>query len=391
MKDFEKIFMMSFVRALQSIGGEVFVVGGCVRDAMLGKKPKDIDIIVRCLSVEEISDTLQPYGKVDLVGESFGVIKFNSPYGEFDIALPRSDAKIPGAKGHKSISVQSDKDMAIEEDLLRRDFTINAMAVDRFGKVIDPYNGQQHLSDQLISCVSIEAFPDDPLRMLRALQFAARFDFDISDETVILIRANAHLIKEISPDRVLTEFEKVFDKNGNVSKFAHLLNVSGLWEEYFGFKMKHERMVAVNFLSELLYFAMAELDNVPHDFFKERLHISTEIYKQMEAIHHVYGTPMTEGETIYHKLFNSFRKSQILLNSDFLQDSFKEPFISGEFPTLRKDLAVSGDDLLALGIKPIKIGSAIEECLTGIFNRELRNERTQLLEHIKNNITRYEN
>ena len=206
---------LPFKQEIQDLGGKIFSVGGAVRDEFLGKESKDLDILITGVPFEQLEQVLAKYGRVDAVGKSFGILKFK-PKGateDIDIAIPRSETAT-GQGGHKAFDVKSDPYLPIEKDLYRRDFTINAIAKDIDGNIIDPFNGREDLHDKVIKVVNPEAFADDPLRMLRAVQFASRFGFEIEPFTMKMIKENASKIKEIPPERVLTELDKIV-KKGN--------------------------------------------------------------------------------------------------------------------------------------------------------------------------------
>ena len=195
-----------FIKELQLVSN-VYIVGGCVRDGFLDKNIKDIDLIVEGLPMEQIKSILKKYGKVDIVGQSFAVIKFSTEgFTEaIDIAVPRIDKKI--GTGHKGFKVITDG-VNIIEDLKRRDFTINSIAVNIATKeIVDPFNGLEDLKNGLIKATNPKAFIEDPLRILRGIQFASRFSFAIDYDTLELMKQNAHLIKEISGERILEEFK----------------------------------------------------------------------------------------------------------------------------------------------------------------------------------------
>lgn len=210
-----------------------YIVGGCVRDLYLNRKSKDIDIVLENTNFDFISNYLSQYGKVDIVGESFGVIKFK-PFNEqfdYDIALTRSERKIDS--GHKGFDVSVDN-ISIEDDLCRRDFTINSIAINiKTNKILDIFNSRQAIDQKLIIVNKEESFFEDPLRMLRAVQFALRFNFEIEQNTLDLIKKNASLIKEISPERILIEFEKVRCSKISPNKLINLLIKTDLYQYIF--------------------------------------------------------------------------------------------------------------------------------------------------------------
>ncbi len=173
--------------------GRIYEVGGAVRDRFLlkGKSVKDRDYLVTGVAYDDLTGILKTHGRVDLVGRSFGVIKFTefrdgAAY-TFDVTLPRKEYST--GVGHKDFRVDFDPQLKVEDDLLRRDFTINAMAVslDK-DELIDPLNGRLDLENRQLRMVYDGSFEDDPLRMLRAVQFAARFNFIIEPKTFEAIR-----------------------------------------------------------------------------------------------------------------------------------------------------------------------------------------------------------
>ena len=143
---------MKIVKVLQALpfhdqvieaGGEIYAVGGVVRDELMGRDFKDLDILVRLIEPSTLIDLLKQCGRVDEVGKSFGVIKFKEDgKEEVDIALPRTEKKMVDGEGHKAFEVMVDHKLSIKKDLARRDFTINAIAVISDGLVVDPYNGR---------------------------------------------------------------------------------------------------------------------------------------------------------------------------------------------------------------------------------------------------------
>ena len=201
-----------FEKAIFDAGGQLYEVGGPVRDQFLGISTKDKDYLVTGVSLEQLSLLLKPFGSVQFVGKSFGVLKF-SPFNDreaiFDIAIPRKE--ISTGTGHRDFDVDYDHNLPVEVDLARRDFTINAMARNVKNKeIIDPFNGRKDLKNKILRQVFVQAFKEDPLRLLRGVQFAARFNLKIEDETLQSMKDNAHLIKTVSSERIVEEIKKLF-------------------------------------------------------------------------------------------------------------------------------------------------------------------------------------
>ena len=385
MDQFKEIFALPFVQTIVEHNGEAYIVGGSVRDHILGKDPKDVDMIVTGIPFEELLALLRTHGHADLVGESFGVIKFTHDGITYDIALPRTDRKIEGAKGHKSIETQSDHTLSIEADLYRRDFTINAMAIGRNLVLIDPYGGMEDIQDSKIACVAPEAFIDDPLRMLRAIQFAPRFEFDLDSKTMKLIKDNKHLIKEIVPERVLDELNKPFEKNGNIPYFGFLLKETGLFFEIFGRELNLNKLDSSTRLSELLHFAIADGEIKTAEFYKNyHPNMNKDLFNELQSFDVVYG-PLKQN--IYRTMFEAMKKTNFILMSEHIQEKFREPFLMGELPQNRSEVALTGDDLLAMGFKEGKeTGQAIELMISSIFDRTVKNEKKALEELVRNSV-----
>jgi tRNA nucleotidyltransferase (CCA-adding enzyme) len=198
--------------ALREAGGRPYVVGGAVRDGLLGLPIKDFDLEVQGLPAERLRTVAASFGSVDEVGAAFSVLKVSGlagVAGAVDVALPRRDSKV-GA-GHRGIAAIGDPFLEVAEAARRRDFTINAMLFDpSSGEVKDPYGGRRDLEARLLRAVDLDTFGEDPLRALRAVQFAARFEFGVDRETAELCARMP--LDALPADRVFGEIEKVLLK-----------------------------------------------------------------------------------------------------------------------------------------------------------------------------------
>lgn len=212
---------------IENAGGRAFYVGGCVRDKALGCQNKDIDIEVHGISEEELEKILSEFGNIKFFGSSFGVYSISGI--NADISLPRSERKI--GNGHRDFEVVVDPFIGIKEAARRRDFTINAMMEDILtGEIIDPFNGSSDMCAGIIKHVDDKTFIEDPLRVLRAAQFSARFDFKIAPETIELCKTID--LSALSSERIEIEMKKALLKSKKPSLFFENLremNQLGYW------------------------------------------------------------------------------------------------------------------------------------------------------------------
>ena len=195
--------------AVHDAGGRALVVGGWVRDRLRGPRSKDTDIEVFGIAQEHLPGLLTPFGRVEAVGQSFPVYKVVPPgpdAGDIDVALPRRESK--KGRGHKGFDVVGDPSMSIEESARRRDFTINAISWDPLTDTYeDPFEGRADLDRRILRAVDLSTFGDDSLRVLRAVQFAARFEFVLDDDTAALCRRIP--LDDLPAERVCGEIEKL--------------------------------------------------------------------------------------------------------------------------------------------------------------------------------------
>ena len=207
------------------------VVGGAVRDALLGEKPKDIDIEVYGTNYDDLTHTLKKHGKVNLVGKQFGVVKFRDPdNNEYDFSLPRRDSKT--GVGHRDFKTEFDPDITPKEAASRRDFTFNSMAYDPVKKELhDYFGGEQDLKDKVIRHTS-DQFAEDPLRVLRGMQFSARYGMDVHPETAALAHSIKHEYSTIPKERIGEEFMKLATKGEEPGRAIDYLQKTG-WHENF--------------------------------------------------------------------------------------------------------------------------------------------------------------
>ena len=219
--------VLDIARIVRNAGGRAFLVGGCVRDSLMsGTVSKDFDIEVFGLSPDTLRAALEKRFRLDLVGLSFGVLKLHGH--DIDVSLPRRESK--RGTGHKGFLVDSDPMMSVKEAASRRDFTVNAIYLDPLtGECEDPWGGRADLANGVLRHVS-EKFAEDPLRVLRGMQFVARFGFDPDPSTVEICRGMG--IEDLPRERLMEEWRKFLLKGVFMSKGMDFLRQTG-WVRHF--------------------------------------------------------------------------------------------------------------------------------------------------------------
>ena len=192
----------AIAQAARDAGGRALIVGGWTRDRLMSRESKDVDLEVFGVPEERLRPLLERFGRVDAVGESFQVYKI----GGLDVSLPRRESK--SGRGHRGFMVSGDPWMSVEEAARRRDFTINAIGWDPLtGEYVDPFDGRADIARGIIRAVDPATFGDDSLRVLRAAQFAARFEFVLDEPTRTLCQGI--VLYDLPAERIWAELEKL--------------------------------------------------------------------------------------------------------------------------------------------------------------------------------------
>ena len=382
--------------AIKRKGGKIYQIGGAVRDEILGKVSKDLDLLVVGVELDVLGRILKPFGKVNLVGKAFGVLKF-IPEGEteeIDISVPRIDSKSTG-KGHKDFKVKLGKGITLQQDQLRRDFWINAIAKDiDTGEVIDvERKGMTDIKNKEIRMISPVAFEEDPLRMLRAVQFAARFNFVIEDETLKEIKRNARSIQTVSAERFNEEFRKMFTKADKPSIGVKYLFSTGLMHNIFLY-------------SSLRGIDLRTIDKLDKKAFPAFMAMLVTEYGS-KAGATVFSTirPSKKDSDAVQDVVTYAAKSVFLEKDDFKLVRFlkdvsdtgiknidayltakKRPTLSSKLKRMKVtsigDLAIKGRELLKLGMRGKQVGDALLYALEFAV-KSGRNNKSELIGVIK--------
>ena len=221
--------LVPVVEALRAKGTHPVIVGGYIRDALLGHPGKDIDIeVYNATDLDALALLLAPFGSVNLVGKSFGVAKLSVGGFDADFSLPRTESKT--GSGHRGFDVSLDAYLDFETAARRRDFTVNAMGYDiGTSRLLDPYGGQNDLEKRLLRCVNPQTFVEDPLRVLRAVQMAARFTLECDEALSELCRTMVAegSLDELPKERIFEEIRKLLLKAERPSRGLILMDRFG--------------------------------------------------------------------------------------------------------------------------------------------------------------------
>ncbi len=230
--------IQKIVNLLKPYTKRAYLVGGCVRDLLLNNKIKDLDIEVYDITPNAFDELMQKSGALG-VGKSFFVYKLN----DIDLALPRVEKKV--GVGHKAFEVKVTDDEKVASK--RRDFSMNAMMINIFtGELLDFWNGQKSIEKKQISLIDEKSFKEDSLRVLRAIQFSARFGFKIEENTFNIMK-NIDL-SDLTKPRILWEFEKLFNAKHLDIGFVYMYRL-GVFEKLFTCKLEANNIV--NIITEL--------------------------------------------------------------------------------------------------------------------------------------------
>ncbi|HYK20811.1 MAG TPA: HD domain-containing protein [Pyrinomonadaceae bacterium] len=219
--------VLSLARVIHDAGGRALLVGGCVRDMLMGAQPKDWDLEVYELDPARLREILDQFGPVNVVGEAFTVYKLGR---HLDVSIPRRERK--SGRGHKAFVIEGDPSMSVAEASRRRDFTINAILQDPLTtEILDPFDGRRDIERRRLRAVSADTFSEDSLRVLRAAQFASRFKFDVDAETVELCRTID--LSDLPSERIWGELEKLLLQSAQPSVGLEWLRKLGVIEKLF--------------------------------------------------------------------------------------------------------------------------------------------------------------
>lgn len=385
------LYALPVLEQLHKHGFEAYFVGGSVRDQLLNRAIGDIDIATSA----KPNEVIELFPKTVDVGSEHGTVIVIYNNCQYEVTTFRSEAPYIDYRRPSSVSFI----ISIEKDLQRRDFTMNAIAMSANGKLIDPYDGRKAIRLKLIQSVGnpVERFTEDALRMMRALRFVSQLSFYLENETKIAICENAHLISNVSIERITIEFEKMLHGN-SVSHAIQLLLETGLYEFLPGLrpyglqidKLKTKKLFLLQEREEiwslLVYFI--ELNNI--DYFLKQWKHSNKLIKAVKTIVDGLRVRIDNGWSkflLYQLgLHNSISVERIYcaLFDEHLERNAK--FITQSYETLpiktRNDLSVTGEDLLNWFTKKPGpwLAQSINMIERAIIHEKVRNDKKSIKE-----------
>jgi len=377
----------SILERLASNGFDGYLVGGCVRDAVTDRPIEDWDITTSATP----ADIAMIFPKTVLTGEKFGTVTVVLPQCNVEVTTFRAESDYSDNRRPKTVEFVSN----IEEDLSRRDFTMNAMAESITGELIDPFNGVEDIKNKLIRCVGgpNTRFSEDALRMFRALRFSAVLDFSIENETLHAIYANANTAGKISAERIRTELEKTLMSDR--PQIAGEMIKIGLLNKFMQISGKCppglEKIAELPSETTLRWCAFCALlieekyIKSAQEFLHE-MHLDKKTIKTCERALKLFDTP-ADNSAIKHLLSKNDTETVrcIAAVSDmfgvgdtFTLEHTDEIISSGECYSL-ETLAVSGRDLMEKGYKPgLEIGEILKKMLDHVIKHPHDNTKEKL-------------
>ncbi|MBE5776080.1 MAG: CCA tRNA nucleotidyltransferase [Clostridiales bacterium] len=378
------------LRILESHGHEAYVVGGCVRDFCMNKPPHDFDI-TSAAKPHEVKTIFRDFHVIP-TGEKHGTVTVILDGEPLEITTFRKDGDYLDGRHPENVQFTS----AIEEDLKRRDFTVNAMAYSPLRGLCDPFHGQEDLKKGVLRCVgdAQTRFTEDALRLLRALRFAARLEFDIEPETADALHALCPTIQKVSRERVLSEMNGLLQARGLVPVMRMFRDVvtaavpetAQIAPEAYDQALLHTSRAPLDLsvrwaalLCPLGDQATAALKNL-----KASNQLTKEVSQLLSCGDLATDTGTVKllmhriGPDMCKKLFALRWAQGLIEDQDALLSRMQQILDDGECYQLSM-LAVSGTDLMRLGITGKNVGKMLQHLLEQVLEGALPNEKEALL------------
>lgn len=388
--------IIHILNKLNSSGFEAYLVGGCVRDMLIGRRIHDWDITTSAKPEE----TAGLFGKTCCTGLKYGTVTVFYNGKSAEVTTFRTDGEYKNSRSPENVKFLN----SISGDLERRDFTINAMAMNCRGEIIDLFRGREDIEKRIIRCVgnSEARFKEDALRMFRAVRFASVLKFSVEDETKRAIISCAHLAKNLSGERVQSELEKILMsyKTEHIKFLADNKLLSHLGVENCDISVKNISKLPKN--RKMRWCAICAVLEEKNEMDTEKLLRGLRLDKStikftlsaLKALKN--GLPKNGPETAYaaelygiEEVCAAFAAAEVL-HGDSCYKKFKK-----ELKTMhllkKKEMAIDGNDILALGaVSGAKVGEIIDKLFRHVLNYPEDNKREKLINIAKKEIAKEE-
>ena len=375
------------LNTLNNKGHEAFVVGGCVRDSIMGLKPHDWDITTSAEPIEVTEIFEKEQFKVLPTGIKHGTVTVMVNNEGFEITTFRIDGEYKDGRRPNNVSFTK----SIKEDLARRDFTINAIAFNPTDGLIDPFGGINDINDGIIRAVgdAKKRFEEDGLRILRAVRFCAKLNFKIDIDTANSMLVCSHNLNNVSMERKRDELIKILltDNPSSINTFIGFSIINTFLPEFCEALHSIDKSKKNLPIRLAMMFHDCDTDTLQNELTRLRIDKRT-IKKVVILVKHMFNVPTTEveirkilsdvGENNFIKLINIWEVEFDRLNIKFM---FNDIIERGDCVTL-KQLAVKGDDLVAMGIEGKNIKSTLEKLLNIVIENPSLNVKEKLLKLI---------
>ncbi len=369
---------LKIIEKIEKSGFEAYFVGGCVRDVLMEKSPGDIDITTNAFP----ADIMNIFDKTYPTGINHGTVTVAEAGITAEVTTYRSEKEYVDFRHPDGVEFVSD----VNEDLKRRDFTVNAIAYNQSRGFVDNFGGRADIENKIIRCVGDgnKRFSEDALRMVRAIRFSATLGFEIEENTLAAIRKNAPLVANISKERVSTEFEKIV--MGDFSRKGLLLEKTGIIK-YFCDSFEAVDFSLFDRLGDLpkilpLRFAVILKPNLAKNFLKE-LRFSNENIKTTESL--IAGTGIENPIEIKRYINqNGIKNAQLLVHINSTEYKTQlEKIIAEKHPVFIRDLEIGGTDLEKMGISGVKVGRVIWHLMEKVWENPQVNTKEKLIKVVK--------
>lgn len=371
-------------RFKQSRENKIYRVGGIVRDKLLGVESKDVDYVVTNVAFDALKKALETISDKVIstdVGDDMQVIKavIDGSEEPYDFAIPRTEV-YGGSGRHSDVTAIGNPILSVEDDLSRRDLTINSIAYDiETHQLIDPFGGVNDIHNKVLRAVGnpVERFSEDPLRILRVIQFANRFGFSIEYETLEAIKQNVGMLDNITGERILEELKKAVTKGNNKSnsRLVEMLSETGIGKHVFGSSFDPISTEIV--YGDRLLVNMILLFLNGGDF--SRMKPSTEVSTAITLARNLEkGDPlkvMFKNEKYLPIIGEAFRS----IGDPNLMNKVRK--LDG-VPLAAKDIAISSEYLMSLGYQGPTLGQIQKKIIEAIYNKEIQNTESSIKNYL---------